>query len=140
MAKGDARREVGAVNDMTVRGKEVSKAAVASFVLAGLCLAVLGLSRIESVQSWFHTVDSSFDRLSRAPGWRWASTSTRTCIIFGLGLVVPLVAVGLAAQGFRDVCFRQARGKAWFIAGFLLAIFDLYLVFRVLVWTTLGDL
>ena len=123
MADGDAHREVGGTIESVVARKRVSKAAVASVVLACLCLAVLALSRVDAVRPWGQTVDSFLDRLARTPGLTWASTFTRKCIIVVLGLVVPLLAAELAVLGMADVLHRQARGRAWCVAGFLLGMF-----------------
>lgn len=99
--------------------KPVSKAAIASFVLA-LWVAL----DFWSFQFSYHflSIGSYIDRLSRARGWEWMGM-----IILALWFVAPLVAIELGVRGYRRCQTGEARARVWAVLGIVVATLDLSL-------------
>ena len=100
---------------------KVSKAAVASFVLAAWvafeCWSALFYCDI--------SLDWNIDRLARAQGWEWTGSLERMWIILALWFLAPLVAIALGVKGYRDARFGEVRGGTWAVLGIIVAGLDL---------------
>jgi hypothetical protein len=113
----------------TERSLRVSKAAVASFVLATWVAldCWLGLSYSYSSITIAWNLRRLCGALCGSMGWRWSGIVLQVLIMLIFWFVLPPVAIGLGIKGYRECKTRQLRGRTWAVLAIVVATLDLSL-------------